>query len=142
MKLERGFSLLELMIVVVVIGIMAAIVYPQYVDYVIRGNISGATASLSSRRSEMEQFFQDNGTYVGAPACARAEQGVRNFQFQCNPAPTQNTYTLQAVGINNMAPFSFTVTNTGAKASAVGGGAPAGWAGNGNCWITGRGGAC
>ena len=69
MKKNEGFTLLELLVVVAVIGILAAVSMPYYNDYTIRGKIAEATSALSDGRIKMEQFFQDNRTYVGAPAC-------------------------------------------------------------------------
>ena len=66
---QKGFTLIELMIVVVVIGILSAIAMPAYTDYVKRGKAAEATATLADMRIKMEQFFQDNRTYIGG-ACA------------------------------------------------------------------------
>ncbi|MEF8721243.1 MAG: prepilin-type N-terminal cleavage/methylation domain-containing protein [Candidatus Accumulibacter delftensis] len=69
MKRHAGFTLIEIMMVVIIIGILAAIAVPSYSDYLIRSRITQATAGLSERRVRMEQFFQDNHTYFGGPGC-------------------------------------------------------------------------
>lgn len=139
-----GFTLIEVMVVVAIIGILAAIALPNYSDYVTRSRIPGATSELAARRVQMEQFFQDNRTYVNAPACPVAAVAINaNFNVSCVAAPTATAYTLQAVGVGAMAGFTFTVNQDGTRTSTVTG-APAGrgWAGNAACWISNKGGAC
>lgn len=58
-----GFTLIELMITVAIIGILAAVVVPSYRDYVRRGALSEAFSNLSDLRIRMEQFYQSNRNY-------------------------------------------------------------------------------
>ena len=143
MRTQRGFTLLELMITLVVIGILTAIALPNYAKYVIRGNIPDATGNLANKRVQMEQFYQDNRTYVGAPACANDTVSSQNFTFSCT-LQTTTTYTLQATGIGRMAGFSYTVDQNNARTSAFASPAPSTWvpATPNNCWVTKEGGVC
>ena len=147
----RGFTLLELMIVVAVVGILATIALPSYRDYITRGKITEATSNLADMRVKLEQFFQDNRTYVGgcvAGTVAPLPSGsnARYFAYSC-PALTltATTFTVQADGVaaEGMGGFQYTVNQANAKVTTVTGvAAAAGWTGNASCWVTKKGGVC
>ena len=87
---SQGFTLLELMIVVAIVAILTTIAYPNYRDYVIRGQLVDATQGLSAVRANMERYFQDNRTYqpIGAfrmEAFMKTECIFRNSE-SCTPA--------------------------------------------------------
>ncbi|WP_035383119.1 type IV pilin protein [Ferriphaselus sp. R-1] len=141
MKRQSGFTLVEIMVAVVIVAILASVAVPAYSNYVRRGKISEATSNLASLRVAMEQYYQDNRTYLNGGACGvpmPAAPAVQHFTFAC--AGTATTYTLTATGIGGMAGFSYTLNEANAKTSAVAG--VAGWAGNNACWVTKQGGAC
>src|ERR1022692_2570801 len=120
MKLQKqkGFSLIELLVVIAIIGILMRVALPAYGNYVTRGKIPDATANLASKRTQMEQSYQDNRTYtpaVAIPACvldnANPAGGSTSkyFTFSCPAATlTATTYTIQAVGVAAMAGFTYT----------------------------------
>lgn len=141
MKRNLGFTLIELMVVVAIVGILATIAYPAYTDYLIRARIPDATSGLAAKRVQMEQYFQDNRTYVGAPACDPDATTSRFFTFSCNPAATATTYTLAAVGVAPMAGFGYTLNQANARASNI---TRTGWANpNPNtCWAIRKDGSC
>ncbi len=158
MKTQRGFTLLELMITLVVIGILTAIALPNYAKYVIRGNIPDATGNLAAKRVQMEQWFQDNRTYAAnsagtnPPACVIPGTNTvgpdtttsKNFDFSCLTPLNPTTYTLQAVGKGRMAGFTYTVDQNNARTSTFASPAPSTWvpANPNNCWVTKEGGEC
>ncbi len=132
MKLQKGFTLIELMVVVVIVGILASVALPAYNDYVTRGKITEATGALSEKRVQMEQYFQDNRNYTLAPACVA--QTKNHFSFACVSTPT--TYTITATGANTMAGFDYTIDQNGTQTSATV------WGNSPTCWVTKKGSAC
>lgn len=65
---NRGFTLIEVMIVVAIIGILAAIAYPSYDEYVKRGNRTEGQAFLSDVAARQERYFSQNNAYITAIA--------------------------------------------------------------------------
>jgi type IV pilus assembly protein PilE len=146
MRTSRGFTIIEVMIVVAIVAILAAVAIPSYNDYVVRSKISEATSTLLAQRVRLEQFFQDNRTYVGAcaPATTAPLPTGRYFTYSC-PTLTAATYTVRAQGgtpgDGSMANFAYTIDqgNNRITVQVPGGGwtMPAG-----NCWVTRKGGVC
>ena len=134
-----GFTLLELMIVVVIVAVLAGIALPNYSDYVKRGKIMEAITGLSDFRQRYEQYFLDARSYVGACALHKPliNAQIKDFQVDCK-AEAASTYTLIATGQGSMAGFEYQVDNTGAKSSKGG----SGWADNPSCWAVRRSGDC
>ncbi|OAM52123.1 hypothetical protein A7981_01135 [Methylovorus sp. MM2] len=134
----RGFSLIELMIVVVIVVILSAIAIPSYSNYVIRAKVTEATSELATKRVQMEQYYQDNRQYAQtATACADSQSA--NFSFTC--VADANTYTITATGKNAISGFTYTIDQANVKTSNIT--SPADWAStSSNCWVTKQGGAC
>jgi len=130
MKAQRGFTLIEVMIVVVVIGILTAVALPSYKEYVIRGKIPEGTSALSDGRVKMEQFFQDNRTYLNGPKPA----DITNFTFGAVGDAT--TYTITATGRVGLAGFNYTIDQNNTKGSTTT------WGNNATCWVVRKGGGC
>lgn len=63
MNTQKGFTLIELMIVVAIIGILAAIAIPQYQNYVGRANVAAAVQTLSSNKTGLENYVMENGFF-------------------------------------------------------------------------------
>ena len=139
----RGFTLIEMMVVVAIIGILAAIAVPMDGEYVIRGKIAEATSALSNLRVQMEQFYQDNRNY-GAAACGVTMPTGKYFTYTCAWGTSGNnqTYLLTATGSGGgMNGFAFTVDEANTQATTA---VPAGWAqpNPNNCWVMKKSGGC
>jgi type IV pilus assembly protein PilE len=143
---SHGFTLIELMITVAIIGILAAVALPAYSDHVMRGRVADATQALSSRRAAMEQYFQDQRSYA-APTnakivypCANAIQvGDKAFTIDCG-TPGATTYTITATGVGPANGFAYTIDQDGTSSTTqlpkAWGNAPAA------CWILRKGDTC
>lgn len=142
MKTQRGFTLVEVMVVVVIVAILSAIAIPSYTDYVRRGKITEAISSLSDMRVKMEQFFQDNRTYVGACSSgtvAPTPTATTNFTFACSGQSTTG-YTVTATGISSMVGFVYTINESNTRTTT---GLPSTWTGSGSsCWVVKKDGSC
>jgi type IV pilus assembly protein PilE len=134
---KTGFTLIELMVAVAVIGILVGVALPAYTDYVTRGKLVEATSALSDGRVKMEQYFQDNRTYD--PGIAPA--ATTNFTYSLSNR-SATTYTITATGIGSLANFVFTIDETNTRRTTN---APVGWVAPtmpASCWISRKGGAC
>lgn len=135
MRKQQGFTLVELMVTIAIVGILASVAVPSYSNYTIRGKLAEATSTLSDGRVKMEQFYQDNRTYAGG-TCPAA---TANFTYACsNLAAT--TYTITATGTGNLSVFSYTIDQSNTKQTTA---LKSGWGSvPANCWITSAGGSC
>jgi type IV pilus assembly protein PilE len=133
-QVQKGFSLIELMVVVAVIGVLAGIALPNYQDYVTRSTLAEASSGLANTRVRMEQYFQDNRTYVGAGGAGLPCVAVtgQNFDFACsNLAAT--TYTVTATGKNRATGFTFDVNQDNLRRTPN---VKTGWTSDNTCWVT------
>ena len=133
---SAGFTLLEIMIVVAIIGILASVALPSYSEYVLRARLTEATNALSSIRALKEQFFQDNRTYVNSP-CSSAGLNLQSFSVACSDE-SASAYTITATGSGTASGFSYTVNQAGVRATTN-----TKWGlTSTSCWITSKAGTC
>jgi type IV pilus assembly protein PilE len=132
---SRGFTLIELMITVAIVGILASIAYPNYIEQIRKGNRADAKASLTSFANAMEIWRMQNGnSYLGAgapntgspnPAVFSAtvpvSGGITTYDLTIS-AVTATTYTLAATPVSTDSTCgTLSITETGAKTPATAG---------------------
>lgn len=97
---SKGFTLVELMIVVAIVAILTAIAYPSYTHYIIKTRRSAAKACLSEYANYMERYYTTNLTYVGAtdqaPDCETAAQTGTYYSYGNPTVPDASHYTITA----------------------------------------------
>ena len=91
----RGFTLIELMIVVAIIGVLAAIAFPSYTRYVERTQFNDGRTGLLAAAQLMERCYVTGMTYEG---CAAGGQSPEGFYTIAVTNPTTRTFTLTATG--------------------------------------------
>lgn len=147
-KKERGITLIELMVVVAIVGILAAIAYPGYQEQIRRARRADAQAALMGLANALERHFTANNTYCdaggggGANSCGGATNDTgspsiystqspldglpKYYNLTINPV-TASSYTLNATPITGTAQAgdkcgTFTLTHTGVKGISGGSG--------------------
>ena len=139
-----GFTVVELLVAVAIIGILAAIAVPQYGSYVTRSRILDAFAKLSDYRTRMEQYFLDRRSYLDdAGACgvipSAAAGPADSFQVACIATARSFVYTATGIDTKGMARFVYTIDETGLRGTAS---LPTGWTRNADCWTIRADGSC
>lgn len=129
LKCQSGFTLIELMITIAIIGILASVAYPSYISYVLRASRTDVKSLLLENAQFMERFFTTNNTYVGAAlpnavSPKGAAGGAIRYNISFSAGPTATAFTIQAVPAGAQAADScgtLTLTNTGAQTPTTAG---------------------
>ena len=139
---EGGFSLIELMVAVAVIGILAAVALPSYSNYVKSGNAQEAPSNLMTMKTQAEQYFADNPAKGFKDFPCTAPSGSKFFDYACTYTPVtvpQNTIAITATGksTSNISGWTYTIDQTGNRTSTG-----IGTSSSTTCWITKNNGSC
>lgn len=142
MKKHRGFTLVEIMIVVAIVGILATVAVPMYTSYMARGKLVDAQSTLTTARVALEQYYQDNRTYVNtATKTSPCPAATTYFTYTC--APQANYFLITASsaanqGLGAAGSYVYTIDSSNAKATTK----FAGSTSSATCWITKTGQSC
>jgi len=109
---NKGFTLIEIMIAVLIVGILAAIAYPSYTEYVARARRSDGQSALMDLAGRMERYYSDRNTYQTATI------GVSNAtDVLASNASAEGWYTLSITNASGSA-YALQATPVGAQAVA------------------------
>jgi type IV pilus assembly protein PilE len=115
----QGFTLIEVLTTIMIIGILTAIALPNYQEYVRRSSVVEAQTVLSDMRVKLEQYYLDNRSYAGAGVtCGVANPTAKYFSIGCTSAG--QTYTVTATGnVGAAAGHTYTINESNAKTTTV-----------------------
>lgn len=114
MKAKQGFTLIELMIAVAVVGILAGIAYPSYQDSIRKSRRADAKGALMGLANAMERHFTETNSYVGAAGTDATPANTGAPRIYTIPAQTANFYTI-TISAAAAATFTVQAVPTGAQ---------------------------
>ena len=113
--LNRGFTLIEVLVTIAIVAIIASVALPSYTAYVQRSRIPSGLDALSSYFTRMEQRYQDTGNYANGSACGVALPTAANYTVTCALSNSGQGYTATATGAGPLSGYTYTINHAGAR---------------------------
>lgn len=105
--IQKGFTLIELMIVIAIVGILAAVALPAYQDYTARAQMSEALTLAEGQKAAVVEYYSDNGTFPNANASAGIAAAstikgkyVKSVEVKGDATSATITSTMNSTGVN------------------------------------------
>ncbi len=121
-SISHGFSLIELLITIAIVGILSSIAIPSYKSYLIKARRSEAKTVLLQTQASFEQFYSQNNKYTGAPFATTPPAATTYYTYATTVTATTYTITATAVAGSSQAsdtpcttPTPITINETGAQ---------------------------
>lgn len=105
MKTQHGFTLIELMMVIAIVGILAAVAYPSYTQYIVKSNRSAALGFMLAVASKQEQYILDARSYA-------TDMTALGYPDSSIPKEVKDNYAVTVTANNTAPPPTYTVTAT------------------------------
>jgi type IV pilus assembly protein PilE len=136
-RTQHGFTLMEVLITIVIVGILSAVAVPAYTEHITRSRTAEAFSALGASQAAAEQFWSNNRTYVGFDGASTFPAATPNFTYALSNA-SASSFTVTATGRAKMTGFTYTIDQNGTRTTT----ATPSWGTNAACWVDKKGGQC
>jgi len=139
-KRQAGFTLIELMLAVTIVGILTAIALPAYSGYMLRARLSEAFTGLAGVQPLLEQHWSNTRSYAGADDASLKlmPPNSTNFTFSLSSS-SASAYVVTATGRAGASGFTYTIDQSSNRATTS---VPSGWTTSVGCWVDRKPGQC
>ncbi|TWI67550.1 type IV pilus assembly protein PilE [Pseudoduganella lurida] len=136
-RLQQGFTLIEVLVTIAIVGLLTSVAVPSYNNYVTRARTAEAFSALGAAQAAAEQYWPNGRTYANFNTSLAFPAATDNFTYTLSNA-TASTFTVTANGRAKMTGFTYTINQSGTRATT----ATPSWGTNTSCWVDKKGGAC